>query len=419
MKIHIVGAGIIGLFSAYFLNKDGHEVSIIDQTDGQDGCSFGNAGMIVPSHFIPLAAPGMIEQGMKWMFDAESPFYIKPRLSLSLLSWGLNFMKMAKEKQVQKAMPVLRDLGLYSKKLYHDLAQEGALAMDYQEKGLLMLCKTQQALEEEMHTAELANQLGIKADVLDINQIYNLEKESTPAVNGGVYFSGDAHLNPNLLIKSLKSHLLAAGVKFSYQTSFTNYKARAGKISEIELTSPKGKYWLATDQLIMASGSWSEKNAALFNLKLPIQAGKGYSFNIEQNTGAFINTPTILVEARVAVTPLGSQVRFGGTMEIGGINKQINMNRVKGIVKAGNAYYPKQNLKLPPKEEIWYGLRPCSPDGLPYIGQSSQLTNLLIASGHAMMGLSLAPATGHLVADIIALKKPAIQSALLSPERFA
>jgi D-amino-acid dehydrogenase len=170
--IAIIGGGIIGLFSAYYLLESGEKVVVIDKSSGNEGCSFGNAGMVVPSHFIPLASPGMIEKGLKWMLDSESPFYVKPRISLELLKWGLQFYKNSNQKHVDSSVPLLRDLGLISKLLYHDLAHK--LKYSYEEKGLIMYCKKQNTLDEEAHVAELANKIGIEAKVLDKKSIHKI-----------------------------------------------------------------------------------------------------------------------------------------------------------------------------------------------------------------------------------------------------
>jgi D-amino-acid dehydrogenase len=422
-EVTIIGSGIIGLFSAYYLTKSGHNITIIEQGDGIDGCSMGNAGMIVPSHFIPLAVPGMIEKGLKWMLDSESPFYVKPRLNFELLQWGIKFYQAANKKQVEKAMPALRDIGLLSKALYQKLALEQEIEFSFEQKGLMMLCKTEHALEEEIAVAEQANTLGIKAKVLSISQLHELEPEVKPNVSGAIFYEGDAHLYPNLLVKNLKQYLQNKGVKFIYNTEVTGFGIANDTINSIKIEqNNSGKLVhsnLKTDELIVATGSWSAKVAKLLEMSLPMQAGKGYSVTKSQVKGKNLNIPSILLEARVAITPMADNlIRFGGTMEIGGLNDKINMNRVAGIIKAVPNYFNDYQLEIPKKEDVWYGLRPCSPDGMPYIGRTKKYKNLTVASGHAMMGLSLAPATGALVQQIIENKKPEIDIDLYKVDRF-
>jgi D-amino-acid dehydrogenase len=424
----IIGSGVIGLFSAYYLNKQGYEVTIIERSNGDDGCSLGNAGMIVPSHFIPLAVPGMIEKGIKWMFNSESPFYVKPRLNLDLLSWGLKFYQAANKKQVERAMPALRDISLLSKALYQDLAKTPDFDFSFEEKGLMMLCKTEHSFEEEVEVAHQANELGLKTKILTTKELHQLEPEVKPDVAGAIFYEGDAHLYPNQLIKNLKKHLQNKGVKFLYNTEVTGFEfekseIKKTKIKQIVSNSNQNRTAnhseLITHNLIIATGSWSPLLAEMLNIGLPMQAGKGYSITYDQNEGEKLNIPSILLEARVAITPMSANlIRFGGTMEIGGLNDAINMNRVRGIIKAVPNYFPDYQIAMPQKEQVWYGLRPCSPDGLPYIGRTNKFKNLVIASGHAMMGLSLAPATGKLVQEIIENQKNSIEIDLYKPERY-
>lgn len=421
--ITIIGSGVIGLFSAHYLNQQGYEVTIIERSNGDDSCSMGNAGMIVPSHFIPLAVPGMIEKGIKWMFNSESPFYVKPRLNLDLLSWGLKFYQAANKKQVERAMPALRDISLLSKALYQELAKTPDFDFAFEEKGLMMLCKTEHSFEEEVEVAHQANELGLKTKVLSTKELHEFEPEVKPDVAGAIFYEGDAHLYPNQLVKNLKKHLENKGVKFLYNTEVTGFEFEKNEIKKIKIkqiidnTTQHSE--LKTQNLIIATGSWSPLLADMLNIGLPMQAGKGYSVTYEQNEGKKLNIPSILLEARVAITPMSDNlIRFGGTMEIGGLNDEINMNRVRGIIKAVPNYFPDYQITIPQREQVWYGLRPCSPDGLPYIGRTNKYKNLVIASGHAMMGLSLAPATGKLVQEIIDNQKSSIEIDLYKPERY-
>jgi D-amino-acid dehydrogenase len=421
--ITIIGSGIIGLFSAYYLNKEGHDVTIIERTNGDDGCSMGNAGMIVPSHFIPLAVPGMIEKGIRWMFNSESPFYVKPRLNLDLLSWGLKFYQAANNKQVERAMPALRDISLMSKSLYQELAQNPNFDFAFEEKGLMMLCKTEHTFEEEIAVAKQANELGLQTKILNISALHKLEPEIKPDVAGAIFYEGDAHLYPNQLIRNLKNYLENQGVSFLYNTEVAGFEFEKDKIKSIKIKQTEGEITqnssIKTKQLIIATGSWSPILADLLKIGWPLQAGKGYSITKEQNEGKKLNIPSILLEARVAITPMSdSLIRFGGTMEIGGLNDKINMNRVNGIIKAVPNYFPDYQIATPQKEQVWFGLRPCSPDGLPYIGRTQKYKNLIIASGHAMMGLSLAPATGKLVQQIIDNQATTVDIGLYKPERY-
>jgi D-amino-acid dehydrogenase len=412
-KIGILGGGIIGLSSAYYLNREGHNVTIIDQSDLSDGCSHGNAGMIVPSHFVPLAAPGMISKGLRWMFDSTSPFYVKPRFDKELIKWGYHFYRSATKEHVQKSAPALKEISLLSKSLYREWKQQLPFDFGYDERGLLMLYQTKETEHEEAETAKMARKYGIEAYILSSSEVQKLEPYVKVNSRGAVYFPGDAHLIPQKLVSHLINYLKDKGVQFQSATTILDFITENQKIKIIK--TDKGEF--AFDQVVLALGSWSGKISQQLNLNLPMQAGKGYSFLLD-DVAKNVRIPSIFLEARVAVTPMANSLRFGGTMEISGVNHSINMQRVKGIVDSIPKYYPDMKISMPLKEKVWHGLRPCSPDGLPYIGRSDRFENLIIATGHSMMGLSLGPATGLLVAEIIDHKKSSMDIELFRPFRF-
>ncbi|HTH57821.1 MAG TPA: FAD-dependent oxidoreductase [Cyclobacteriaceae bacterium] len=412
MKIGIIGSGIIGLSSAYYLQKSGHEVTVIDQSDLSDGCSYGNAGMIVPSHFIPLAAPGMISKGIRWMFNSSSPFYVKPTLDFGLLKWGIQFYKHSNHRHVEKSAVALKEISLLSKAMYQQLKRDLPFDFDYQERGLMMLYKTKEAEHEERESAAMANNYGIDARILSLNEVQGMEPEVKVNVRGGIYFPGDAHLTPHVFMRGLKDHLKSK-ISFQSNTQVTDFSIDNKKLKTVNTS--KGEFTF--DQLVIACGSWSGDVARRLNLNLPMQAGKGYSFTLE-GVAKNIRIPSILLEGRVAVTPMGGSLRFGGTMEITGIDHSINMNRVKGIVNTANDFYPEMKLESPSVEKIWHGLRPCSPDGLPYIGRTKKFDNLILATGHSMLGVSLGPGTGKLISEIVEEKKLGMDLRMFDPERF-
>lgn len=413
MKIIIIGGGIIGISAAHYLNQSGHEVIVIDQSDLHDGCSFGNAGMIVPSHIIPLASPGMIAKGIRWMFRSDSPFYIRPRFDKKLMRWGWHFYRHSSKKHVERAAPALKELSVFSKLMYRQLSRDLPFDFGYQERGLLMLYKTNEAAHEEEETAHFANQLGVEARILSAAEVQQLEPDVQLDVLGGVYYPGDAHLIPHALMQQWIPYLMKQGVTFKTAETVLDYIIRNNRIKAVKTSH--GEY--DCDELVLASGSWSGELAAKLGINLPMQAGKGYSF-LTDHAVFKLRIPSILLEARVAVTPMGHQVRAGGTMEIAGINHRINMNRVRGIAEAIPRYYPGTKISLPEPDKVWTGLRPCSPDGLPYIGRSSRVNNLIVATGHAMMGLSLGPGTGKLVSQMVNREEPAVSITPFNPERF-
>ena len=395
--------------------------------------------MIVPSHFTPLAAPGMVALGLKWMWNPESPFYIKPRLDLDLLSWGFKFWRAATADHVRRAAPLLRDLHLASRAGYEEFAALPDTDFGLVQKGLVMLCRTQHALDEEAAAAQQARALGVPADVLDARQTTALDPNVTMTVAGSVYFPKDCHLSPDRFMAALKQQCDRLDVKFIWNTEVAGWKLENRRIVSVQVKTAgapeiirrerdgntKSRVGplrsdtneITADEFVLCGGSWSPVISRDLGLTLPMQAGKGYSLTLTQPR-QLPQICSIFTEARVAVTPMIGTLRFGGTMEMAGLNEDINPVRVRGIIKSVPHYYPQFREEDFAEVRPWRGLRPCSPDGLPYLGRTRRASNLVIATGHAMMGLSLGPITGRLVAELITDGKPSLALDLLNPDRY-
>ncbi len=413
-RVVIIGGGIIGLCSAYYCAKAGHRVTVIDRhSESRDGCSFGNAGMIVPSHFVPLAAPGMVSLGLRWMWNPESPFYIRPRLDMALLKWAFQFWQASSQRHVDRCAPVLRDLNLASRQCYEELAVELADCFALTKRGLLMLCKEQLTHKHEAKHAERANAIGVQAEVLNKAETARLDPNIEMDVCGAVYFPRDCHLNPNRLMESLRLKCTALGVVFHWKNNVLSLERSGKQLRGITIQDGA----IEADEIVLAGGSWSEAVVRDLGLKIPMQAGKGYSLTLE-NPRQLPNLCSILTEARVAVTPMNGKLRVGGTMELSGLNESVDARRVQGIVKSIPKYFPQFRIDDFMDIAPWRGLRPCSPDGMPYLGRTKMVDNLIVATGHAMMGLSLGPITGSIVSSFVSESKPAYSLGLLSPDRY-
>ncbi len=410
-KVVIIGGGIIGLSSAYYLQKEGHQVTVIDKSDFTSGASYVNAGYITPSHIISLAAPGMITKGIKWMFNSSSPFYVKPRLDAEFLKWIWAFKKSANAKKVESSVRIIKDINLLSRDLFEAFKASNEFDFHYERKGLLMAYQTEKVGEEEWKVGQRAIQEGLGVKNLSKKEVEKLEPNANLNIKGAVYYDCDSHMTPSHFMSQMVNYLKTIGVEILAQEEVKDVVVSNNTISKV-ITD---KRELNADEVVLAAGSWSPLLSKKLGLNLLIQAGKGYRINIERETG--ITIPTILMEAKVAVTPMNGFTRFAGTMEIGGINHTINPVRVNAIADAGQNYYNGLKITEEEKKEVQCGLRPCSPDGLPFIGKSSKCINLTIASGHAMMGWSLGPATGKLVSEIISEQKPTLDLKPFHPDR--
>lgn len=404
---------MVGLSTALECARRGHSVVVLERNGEQrDGCSYGNTGMIVPSHFVPLAAPGAVALALKWMWNPASPFYVKPRLSPELACWGLEFWRAATPERARRAAPLIVKLAMASRALYVSLAAEGD-DFSFKNSGVLILCRDPHALEEEGRAAVEARALGLSAEVLDAKATAAREPGIKMDVAGSVYVSQDCNLDPARLMESLERRCAVAGVEFRWQAEVTGWRQRGNRIAAAMFSGEE----LGADEFVLCSGVWTSGIGRLLDLRLPMQAGKGYSLTLPKPARS-PKACALLNEARVAVSPMDGKLRFGGTMELAGIDETINPIRVRGIINAVKRYYPEFSDQDFAGIEPWRGLRPCTPDGLPYIGRTARASNLVVAAGHAMMGVCLAPVTAKLAADAIDGVPPSSDLALLSPDRY-
>ncbi len=408
----IIGGGSIGLSCAYYLLKLGRKVTIVDSKEVAKGSSAGNAGHIVPSHIIPLAAPGIVPTALKWMLDPKnSPFGMKVSLDPKYISWLLQFALACNESNVQRAIPPLNSLGQLSAKNFAQMIAEEKFDCHYQEKGLLFLYKTEDAFAGGKHEADLMQKHGIPVDVLDKAALHQREPAAREDVIGGVHFTGDAHLNPALFLKLLADRVRAMGAEIFENTPVTGFDVADGKIRAVKT----GAGDFEADQIVLAAGAWTPAVAHDLRLNIPVQSARGYSLTMSA-TKVMPSHALILGERRVAVSPLGNLLRLTGRLELSNLDTTVSTKHIAGIERAVREYiHLDEKLDI---HETWAGLRPTTPDGMPIIGRSSRYRNLIFATGHAMLGLSLGPGTGQVVAEIVQGANPAFDLSPLRAERF-
>ncbi|MCX7975292.1 MAG: FAD-dependent oxidoreductase [Candidatus Aminicenantes bacterium] len=412
VEVAIIGGGIMGVCIAYYSARLGSEIVLLEKDELGAGCSGANAGLIVPGHSLPLATPGIMAKGIRWLLNPESPFYIKPRFEPELFSWLWTFRRACQAEKMFKSMAYLCELNAASKSLFEEMAAEG-VNFFFEKKGLLIVCRTKanwKAAIEEAHDKE---KLGVTVDILDQESILQKEPTLKPEVIGGLYFPQDAHIDCLEFVEAVAAKAKEKGVKVLTKAEVIGWQKANGRIKKVLTT--RGE--IEAEQFVLAAGAWSPYLIKDLDLKLLVQPAKGYSLTYRKPINS-PSIPMILSETKVAVTPLAEGLRFGGTLELAGLDLKITHRRVEAIKKAIPNY-----LKAidPEKLEflmLWRGLRPCSPDGLPFIGRSQKYNNLIIACGHSMQGVSLGPITGKIVAQILAGEKPLIDLTPMAVDRY-
>lgn len=404
-EVVILGGGVIGLCSAYYLQQKGCQVTLLDRGVFFGACSKENAGLIVPSHIEPLANPGVLAQGLRWLFKRDSPFRIKPRASFEMLCWLWAFRKACHPGTVSKNALVLNQLLQESRHLFQDLSHH--LGFTFSECGLLMVHRTPKGHRSHQELGELAHSLGLQAEDWTSQVLFQKEPAAPTVSTGAVYFPSDAHLNPETFLGSMLESLRAKGVQLLPNTQVQRIYSD-GRIETAGGT-------IKAKKVVIACGSWSTQLTRQLGHRLSLQPGKGYTLTTEVSK-PMPKIPMILAEEKVSITPLHSSMRFGGTLELAGLDPTVNLARAKNILEVAGTYQPKEPSTL--GSRLWSGFRPCTPDGLPHIGYLDQNHIFAVATGHAMLGMTLGPVTGKLISELLVGQKPCIALEPLAPKRF-
>ncbi|MCX6064677.1 MAG: FAD-dependent oxidoreductase [Chloroflexi bacterium] len=410
--IIIVGGGSVGLHCAYYLLKAGRKVTLVEQNQIGDGSSSGNAGQIVPSHIIPLAAPGIVSTAFKWMLDSKnSPFGMKFSLDPTYILWLIKFAASCNDANVQQAIPPLNAIGQLSTTNFSQIITQEKFECAYQEKGVLFLYKDAKAFEDGIEEGKVMQKHGIPIEVLDQEAIRKFEPVILDSIVGGINMSGDSNVNPAVYLKLLGERLREMGAEIYENTSVTGFDLVAGKIQGVKTSA--GVF--EANEVILAAGAATPIVGRDLRLNIPVQSARGYSMTISAPK-KMPRQPLLLGERRVAVSPMGDLLRFTGRLELSNVDRTVNQKHIVGIERAVREYMQLEE-KLDVKE-TWAGLRPTTPDGVPIIGRSARYKNLIIATGHAMLGLSLGPGTGQVVSELVSGQKSAFDLSPLRIERF-
>lgn len=407
----IVGAGVIGLASAYELAKAGANVVVIDKFEPGYGCSYGNAGWITPCFAMPLPMPGMLFKSFRWLLDPESPLYIKPELSPTLVSWLLRFMASMTQKKMLASVDALTQISIQSINLYKELAAKTDKPFSFEQKGLFMVAQTDSGLKYARSEMELVARNGVTGRLMGEEEARAFEPSLTKPFKGGVFFDQEAHAEPLQVTQCLAHEAKKLGVRILSKTEVIDFELGGKGIKAARTT--RGIF--EAEQFVLATGSWSLRMGQTLGLKIPVLGGKGYAI-ITDPLAPNPQRPMMLVEKKVAVTPRHGTLRLAGTLELVNQDETFTTRRVEAIVRGAREF-----MNVPDKiryQEIWRGLRPCTPDGVPIIGRTRRYPNLIVATGHQMLGLQSATGSGKLVSDITLGKPTDVDPKPYRAERF-
>lgn len=428
VEVLVIGGGIIGVSCAYYLAERGLKPLVVerDEVCSFTGSTYANAGLIVPSDLEPLAEPGVLGRGLRWMLDPTSPFWFRPRLCPYQWRWLALFKSACTEARFLAGMRPLRELSVVSSELYDRLAAGEGPDMTLHRNGWLVIHEDVATHADAVAFEREARRLGVRAEFLEPEEVRVRVPQLPRHVVGGIFNEENAHVLPDRCTLALADRARALGAEFRPKTEVLHLEAGTcgsgrpaagapGKGTRIRrVVTTRGVIEPRT--VVLAAGAWSPHLTRPLGFDLPVQPAKGYSITVPRPDG-FPELPLYLAERHICITPMGDTIRMAGTLELSGYDTTMRPRRLRGIVRGAAALLggiAEQEPRL-----LWRGPRPLSPDGLPFIGRSPRHENLVIATGHCMIGLSLGPVTGRLVTQIVTGEEASVALEPFTPDRFA
>ncbi len=390
----IVGGGIVGVCSAWYLARRGGRVTLLEQGNIADNASAGNAGIVALGH-LPLPRPGLAAKVIRWMLDARSPLYVPPRFDLELWSWFWRFHRACTKTHVKHCLQVLAELGRYSLDCWEQILAAENLATDWRRGGWLDVFRSEAGRRHVLGDADIVRQYGFTCEQLSGAQLRETDAAFADDVQGAVRYTESTSLDPGRFLTALAARLPDHGVVVRESTSVRKLIVKGSTCKGVILDNGNR---LDADEVVLAAGTWTTQLARCIGVNVPMQAGKGYHLDLVAPTPC-VRSACVLAETLVAVNPLQKFLRLAGTVEFSGINNRLHERRLRMLLSGAKNYFKKlQSVEI---VDSWCGLRPCTSDGLPVIGRVPGREGLVIATGHAKMGLTHGPATGRIVADLV------------------
>jgi D-amino-acid dehydrogenase len=407
----VVGGGIMGLCTAWYLARRGRRVTICEQGRIAESASAGNAGIVALGH-LPLPRPGLARKALRWMLDSRSPLYIRPRGDLHWLRWLWDFQRACNAAQVERSMSMLSAMGHATIDGWEEILAAESLDCTWERGGWLDVYRSEAGRREAEHEGEITERFGFAVQQQDGDTLRRDEPAFADEVGGAVRYPESAFLDPGLFLAGLAARLKARGVEIREESPVQRLILRRGRCLGVELA---GDEKLEAAEVVLAAGVWTRALAWQVGLRIPLEAGKGYHLDLEPS-GPRLRTACVLNESFVAATPMGEILRLAGTVEFSGINRCLVRRRLEMLRQGAAAYL--RSVGDAPGHSEWCGLRPCTPDGLPVIGWAPQLGGLFVATGHAKMGLTHGPITGRLASECILDGRPSLDITPLRTDRF-
>lgn len=407
----VIGAGAIGVNCAHALAAAGRDVVLIERGSVCSGCSYGNMGWVTPCHSLPIPGPGLVAQTLKWMLRGDSPLYIKPSLRPSLLAWLWRFYRHCDPAAAARGLAAMAALNQHVVPMTRALVDRYGLDCEFEERGVMYVFQTEAGLSKGRKELEQLGEYDIPGEVLTREEVLAREPNVRDDIYGGIHYPGEADFIPDRFVKRLADRLPGLGVRMLTETLIENLATSGSRVRTVRTSAET----FEPENVVLAAGAWTVPMARRLGIRLSMQPAKGYSVTLKSQPG----TPTCpinLSELKVAITPWQNTIRLGGTMELAGFQLKINQRRVDAILRAAKTCLP--NFRADDIQEVWTGMRPVTSDGLPIIGRSGLLNNVILATGHAMLGLTQSVMTGLLVADLITGEPSLVPLAPFSPDRF-
>jgi D-amino-acid dehydrogenase len=413
-RVVVVGGGVIGLSCAYDLARAGVSVVLLEREALAAGASLGNAGTVSAGH-PPLNRPGRVRQAITQMLDSTSPLYIPPRWDPELWRWMVEFARNCTEQRVAECMDVMAPLGHEAIRLFDALIEEEAIHCGYRADGYYDVCATQAGLSRARGEAALIERHGYRPEPLDGDELRRVDPALGRSVLGGVHYPEARTLDPGRFMSELAARARAHGVEISEGVDVASVVVASGRVEGVRTGTGES---IGADWVVVATGPYSLRLSRRLGVWLPVQPGKGYHRDLPVEAGGSppLRIACVLNEASVFCTPMDRFVRFAGTMEFSGPNRSMRPERLEQLTTAARGYFPALGRREPISE--WCGLRPMSADGLPIVGTLPGVEGVSVATGHGMLGLTLAPVTGRLIRDEV-MGRPDPRFVALSPARFA